>query len=81
MEVGYLIRELRWDTFEVSKWDLDKEPVAIYIIHRSKKKWSCDSPGCRCSNYCKHAKLIEAWLKCNNKNMPERMLRPDGNSF
>ncbi len=59
---GYLIRRIRADRFEVSKWGWSEAPESIYIVHRGRKGWNCDSPGCRKKDHCKHSKLVERYL-------------------
>ena len=80
---GYLVRQRNGIDFEVSKWEDDSEPAAIYRVRQGRRQWFCNSPGCRRSKKCKHAFIVTAWLKRpkGGEKMPERMMKENGRSF
>ncbi len=57
----YLVKEERPGVFVVSKWELDKEPVAVYEVQSRKQGYVCDCPSR--APYCKHMKVVERWIE------------------
>lgn len=79
-DVGYLVRPIGYGEFEVTKWGMSNEPLSIYKVKRGNSRvWMCDSPGCRHSDKCKHARLVESWIRSgvDKHEMPVRMLKID----
>lgn len=60
MEVDYLVKEDRPGVFVVSKWELDKEPVAVYRVERRRDGYVCDCPSPK--PHCKHMDVVDHWL-------------------
>ena len=68
----YLIRENADKTITVSKWDYGKQPARVYTLRPDKYiKWSCDCPAGYHHRMCKHAQMVEQWIKDG---------KPDGGS-
>jgi hypothetical protein len=76
-DFGYLVRRLELGQYEVTKWGLSQEPIAIYSVMKANGRWICSSPGCkRATKKCKHAQLVTQWLdtKPQHHEMPVRMI-------
>ena len=57
----YMIREIRPNEYEVSKWTRGDTPAELYTVYqRGKNKWQC---GCPVKGKCKHIKMVQDWLK------------------
>jgi len=70
---AYLVRRIRGDRFEVSKWEDSSEPSAVYTVVQGRNGWRC-AAGWHCSKSpkCKHAKIILAWLKAGEEQRVAR---------
>lgn len=75
-DFGYLVRQVG-SFFEVTKWGFRTEPEALYTVRCRRDRWDCDSPGCRHKPKCKHAQLVDRWIKSNpvRTEMPTMFLR------
>jgi len=57
----YIIREIKPNEYEVTKWTRGDTPTEIYRCYdRGKGKWTCDCPA---RGKCKHIKMVVDWIK------------------
>lgn len=63
----YLVKEDRPGVFVVSKWELDKEPSAVYNVERRRDGYVCDCP--RRGPYCKHMGIVERWIEAGRPQL------------
>lgn len=64
-DTDYQVRELKYDTYQVTKWIKGKNPDNIYNILKYGGSWSCDCP---VRGKCKHIDLVKKWIKDGKPN-------------
>ena len=77
---GYLVRQVKHGSWEVTKWGDAREPLAVYQVKKGTKHWHCSaSYACKKKDKCKHAQLVSKWLlkEYPAEEMPEFMLDID----
>ena len=79
-EPGYLIRQVK-TYFQVSKWEFDREPTAIYTLRQGPRGWLCNGPSQYCRRgSCKHVKMTKVAMEKNLINKMV-MLKESGEEY
>lgn len=61
----YLIKEDEPGVYTVSKWEMSKQPTAIYRVNTGRHGYlECNCPARKA---CKHCKIVADWIKQGKK--------------